>query len=136
MQVCQSQENAGLIKSRQWSLSGGLLLTLCLGFLVSACSTERMPSVRTVPHVLTADEALAVQSRVTDCEWKAADQYDDGRYTVSELAQRVMGVCAVELTKAALAFGLSPNDPQIESDQFKQAVENVESARKARMKRR
>jgi hypothetical protein len=95
-----------------------------------------MPSVHSVPHVLTADEALAVQSRVTDCEWKAADQYDDGRYTVSELAQRVMGVCAVELTKAALAFGLSPNDPQIESDQFKQAVENVESARKARTKRR
>ena|ERR1019366_2163436 len=136
MQVCQSQETAGLIKSRQRSLSGGLLLTLSLGFLVSACSTQRMPSVHSVPHVLTADEALAVQSRVTDCEWKAADQYDDGRYTVSELAQRVMGVCAVELTKAALAFGLSPNDPQIESDQFKQAVENVESARKARTKRR
>src|SRR5271166_1528054 len=134
MQVCQSQENAGLIKSRQWSLSGGLLLALCLGFLVSACSAQRTTSV--LPHVLTADEALAVQSRVTDCEWKAADQYDDGRYTVSELAQRVMGVCAVELTKAALAFGLSPNDPQNESDQFKQAVENVESARKARAKRR
>src|SRR6266566_5008817 len=118
------------MKSRQWSLSGGLLLTLSLGFLVSACSTERMPSVRTVPHVLTADEALAVQSRVTNCEWKAADQYDDGRYTVSELAQRVMGVCAVELTKAALAFGLSPNDPQIESDEFKQAVEIVEKRKK------
>lgn len=89
-----------------------------------------------MPHVLTADEALAIQSRVTDCEWKATDQYDDGRYTVSELAQRVMGVCAVELTKAALAFGFSPNDPQIASDQFKQAVENVESSRKARTKRR
>jgi hypothetical protein len=73
---------------------------------------------------------LALQSVVTDCEWKAADRYDDGRYTVSELAQR--GVCAVELTKAALAFGFSPNDPQVEADQFKQAVENVESARKAR----
>ncbi len=84
------------------------------------------------PHVLTADEALAVQSVVTDCEWKAADQYDDGRYMVSDLAERVMGLCAVELTKAALAFGFSPNDPQIQSDQFRQAVENVESARKAR----
>jgi hypothetical protein len=73
---------------------------------------------------------------VTDCEWKAADRYDDGRHTVSELTQQVVGVCAVELTKAALAFGLSPNDPQIELDQFKQAVENVESARKARAKRR
>ena len=46
-----------------------------------------------------------------------------------------MGLCAVELTKAALAFGLSPNDPQIQSDQFKQAVENVEGARKARTKK-
>jgi hypothetical protein len=132
MQACPSKENAGPTRSRQQPLNGGLLLTLSLGFLVLACSTERMPSVHTVPHALTADEALAVQSLVTDCEWKAADQYDDGRYTVSELAQRVMGVCAVELTKAALAFGLSPNDPQIVSDQFKQAVENVESARKAR----
>jgi hypothetical protein len=121
------------LKSRQWSLSGRWLLGL--GFLVSACSTQRMPSVETMPRVRTADEALAVQSAVTDCEWKAADQYDDGRYTVSELPQRVTGVCAVELTKAALAFGFSPNDPQIEADQFKQAVENLESARKARRKR-
>jgi hypothetical protein len=86
--------------------------------------------------MITADEALAVSSRVTDCEWKAADQYDDGRYKISELAQRVMGVCAVELTKARLAFGLSPNDPQIESDEFKQAVEAVEGARKSRAKRK
>jgi hypothetical protein len=124
------------LKIRQRSLSGGLLLTLSLGFLVAACSTQQMPSVWTMPHALTADEALAVQSVVTDCEWKAADRYDDGRHTVSELTQQVVGVCAVELTKAALAFGLSPNDPQIELDQFKQAVENVESARKARAKRR
>jgi hypothetical protein len=106
---------------------------LGLGCVVSACS---MAPPAPTPHVLTADEALAVQSRVTDCEWKAVNQYDDGRYTISDLAHRVMGLCAVELTKAALAFGLSPNDPQVEADQFKQAVENVESARKARTKRR
>jgi hypothetical protein len=85
---------------------------------------------------LSAQAALAVQSRVTDCEWKAANQYDDGSYSLAELARRVMGICAVELTKAAFAFGFSPNDPDIQSDQFKQAVENVESARKARLKRR
>ena len=135
MQACQSQGNEGLLKRRRRSLSSALLLTLCLG-LMSGCSTQRVQSVRTAPRAMTADEAVAVQSRVTDCEWRAADQYDDGRYTVSELAQRVMGVCAVELTKAALAFGLSPNDPQIEADQFRQAVENIESARKARTKRR
>ncbi len=93
-----------------------------------------MPSAEATVRVQTAEEALAVQSKVTDCEWNAADRYDDGRYTISDLAQRVTGVCAVELTKAALAFGLSPNDPQIQADQFKQAVENVESARKARRK--
>ena len=38
---------------------------------------------------------------------RAADRYDDGRSTVSELAQRIMGICAVELTKARLAFHVS-----------------------------
>ncbi len=109
-----------------------LLVTLSLGLLVSGCSKQQPPSA----HVLTADEALAAQSRVTDCEWKAADQYDDGRYTISELARRITGVCAAELTKVALAFGLSPNDPQVQADQFQQAVENVESARKARNEKR
>ena len=133
MPACQSQKNAGHTRARQWQLSGALL-SLALGLLVSTCApAPRTPNVRTA---LTADEALAVQSRVTDCEWRAADRYDDGRYTISELARQVMGVCAVELTKAALAFGFSPNDPQIESDQFRQAVENVEAARNARAKKR
>jgi hypothetical protein len=48
----------------------------------------------------------------------------------------VMNVCAVELTKARLAFRLSLNDPQIESDEFKQAVEAVEKARKSRTTRK
>jgi hypothetical protein len=86
--------------------------------------------------MMTADEAFAVFSRVVDCEWKAANQYDDGRYTISELAQRVIAVCVVEFTKARLAFRFSPNDPQIDSDEFKQAVENVENARKSRTGRR
>jgi hypothetical protein len=30
----------------------------------------------------------SVQSTFTDCEWNAADRYDDGRYAVSDLAQR------------------------------------------------
>ena len=89
-----------------------------------------------ISGTLNAQDAIAVQSRVTDCEWKAANQYDDGCYTVGDLAKQVMGVCAVELTKAALAFGFSPNDPGIQADQFSQAVENVEAARKARTKKR
>ena len=85
------------------------------------------------PHVLTADEALSVQSRVTDCEWKAANQYDDGSRTISELARQVMGVCSVERTNAELAFGLL-NDPQIDSMEFEQAVNSVKSARASRSK--
>ena len=110
------------------------LLVLGLGFIVSACSTANPAPPTSRSRFPTADEALAIQSRVTDCEWKAANQYDNGHRGLSELAQQVMGVCAVELTKAALAFGLSPNDPQVESDQFKQAIENVESARRTRTK--
>jgi hypothetical protein len=81
---------------------------------------------------MTPAEMIAIQSQVTDCEWKAAGRYDDGRRSLSDLTQQVIGVCTVELNKAALAFGLSPNDPQVESDQFRQALENVEAARKAR----
>jgi hypothetical protein len=113
------------------------LLVLGLAGTASACfATEQAPITASRPRTLTSDEALAVQSRVTDCEWKAVNQYDDGRYTVAELADRVKGVCAVELTKAALAFGFSPNDPDIQSDQFRQAVENVELARQARGSKR
>jgi hypothetical protein len=113
--------------------SGSLLVLPPLGLLISACAVA--PAATHAPRNPSADEALAIQSRVTDCEWKAADQYDDGRYWVSELAERVMGVCAVELTKAALASGFSPNDPRIALDQYKQAVRNVEAARQARTKK-
>ena len=93
-----------------------------------------MAQERPARDTMTADELLAVSSRVVDCEGKAATQYDNGSYTISQLARRIMGVCAVELTKARLAFGLSLNDPQIESDEFKRAVEAVENARKSRAK--
>jgi len=125
MQGCRNQEGVAHTENRWQSHR----LAMLLAVLVSACSAP--PSV-SGPRIPSADEALAVQSRVTDCEWNAAARYDDGRRTLSALAQQVMDVCTVERTKAALAFGLSPNDPQVESDQFRQAVENVEAARKAR----
>lgn len=103
--------------------------SLALSCLVSGCSTAQQ---RPTPAIITADEALASSSRVTDCEWRAAERYDDGRYTVSALAQRIMLVCAVELTKARQAFHLSLNDPEIDSIELKQAVKNVEKARKNR----
>lgn len=134
MPACRSRENAGLTKRSRWALSSGAPV---LALLASACSAQLTPGVRATPQkMLTASEALAVQSRVTDCEWKAADRYDDGRRPISELADQVMGLCAVELVKAAMAFGFSPNDPQVQSDQLRQAIENVEAARRARAKRR
>jgi len=78
---------------------------------------------------------LAIQSRVIDCEWKAADQYDDGHRSISELAHQVMGVCSVERTEAGIAFGVL-NDPQVESIEFENAVKSVENARAARGKTR
>jgi hypothetical protein len=47
-----------------------------------------------------------------------------------------MSICAVELTKARLAFHVSLNDPEIDLIEFKQAVESVENARKNRVDRK
>lgn len=131
MQACQSRDRTGLTRIEQRSRS---LLAVGLGCFVSACAwTQSTPAPAPAPHVLTANEALAVQSRVIDCEWKAADRYDDGISPISELARQVMGVCSVERIKAELAFGLQ-NDPQIDSMEFEQAVNAVEHARAARRK--
>jgi len=111
------------------------LLTLGLGCLASACSVAQRP-VAPSPYNISADEALAVQSKVTDCEWTAANRYDDGHRAISDLARQVMGVCAVELLKARQAFGFSPNDSSIDSIEFEQAVNSVENARAARNKGR
>ena len=62
-----------------------VIFGLALSGLVSGCGAAQKPT----PKEMTAEEMLAIQSRVVDCEWKAADQYDDGRSTVSALAQRI-----------------------------------------------
>jgi hypothetical protein len=81
-----------------------------------------------------SDEAVAAEARVIDCEWKAADQYDDNRYkTFSELAQRIVDVCAVDLRNARSASGRSPNDTRIDKDEFNQAMEIIENARNRRL---
>jgi hypothetical protein len=99
-----------------------------VGCLVSACGTHE----KKLPDSTTAEEALAVSTRVAACEWKAANQYDDGRYAIPEIAHQVVAVCAVELNNARLAFGVSPHDPQADSDELRQAVETIENARKSR----
>jgi hypothetical protein len=52
------------------------IYALGLSCLVSACSAT---SKRPMPETTTPDIALAVRTGVTDCEWKAANQFDDNR---------------------------------------------------------
>jgi hypothetical protein len=85
---------------------------------------------------MTAEEILAISSKVVDCEWHAVSRFDDGQTPIAQLAQRIMGICSVERIKAKLAFGFSPNDPELEAGDFKQAVGIVEEVRKANSKSR
>ena len=88
-----------------------------------------------MPETTTPDKALAVQNSVIDCEWKAANQFDDNRYKeIHELVQRVMDECAVERLNKRLAFGLSPNDPRIDADEYKDALETIINARRKRVR--
>ena len=104
------------------------IFSLGLSCLVSAACSEALKKP-------TSDEALAVQTSVINCEWKAANRFDDYRYkTIPELVQRVMDECAVERLNARLAFGLSPNDPRIDANEYKDALENIENERKKRLR--
>ena len=106
-----------------------VIFSLGLSCLVSAACSESLKKP-------TADQALAVQTSVINCEWKAANQFDNGRdfKTIPELVQRVMDECAVELLNARIAFGLSSNDPRIEANEYKEALENIENARNQRVR--
>ncbi len=95
--------------------------SLALSCLVCGCAAAERPA----PKAISVEDEIAAANRLTDCEWKAANLYDDGRYTIAELARRIMGVCAVELTQAEMAFHLSLNDPDIKADELNQAVEVV-----------
>lgn len=109
-------------------------LSAVLLCFLSACAVDQRAAPSRI-ETITADEAIAIASKVVDCEWQAVGRFDDGRTPIAQLAERIIGVCTVERIKAKRAFGLSPNDPQLESDDFKQAVGIVESARKAAPKK-
>jgi hypothetical protein len=111
-----------------------IALGVALGVLLGACAVNQRAAPSRI-ETITADEAIAITSKVVDCEWQAVGRFDDGRTPIAQLAERIMGVCTVERIKAKRAFGLSPNDPDLESDDFKQAVEIVESARKQNAKK-
>jgi predicted outer membrane protein len=82
---------------------------------------------------ISASDALAAAKRVVDCEWAAADKFDDGHSPLSSLAQRVMGVCTPQMYEARLVVGISPADPSVDAEELRQAIDNVEAARKHRL---
>ncbi len=82
---------------------------------------------------ISAVEALAAENRVVDCEWAAADKFDNGHAPISSVAQQVMGVCTQQMFEARRVFGISPTDPSVDADELRQAIDNVEAARKHRL---
>lgn len=105
------------------------LYALALALPVAACG--QAPRVQTPPQI-SADDALAAASLVVDCEWAAADKFDNGVTPISILAQRVMGVCTPQRLQARKAAGISPIDTSLEAEELNQAIRNVEAARHRR----
>ena len=99
-----------------------VILSLGLCCLVSAACSDLLKNSDLLKKP-PSDEAVSAEARVITCEWKAADQYDDNRYkTFSEIAQRVLDACAVELRDARSASGSSPDDTRTEKDEFNEAI--------------
>ena len=110
-----------------------VILSLGLCCLVSAACSDLLKNSDLLKKP-PSDEAVAAETRAIACEWKAADQYDDNRYkTFSEIAQRVLDACAVELRDARSASGSSPDDTRTDKDEFNEAIKIIENARYRRL---
>jgi hypothetical protein len=79
-----------------------------------------------------ADDLLSAATKVADCEWAAADKFDDGHSSLAALAQRVIAICTRDRLAMRRAAGFSAMDPTLDADELRQAMENVEAARKHR----
>jgi len=101
-----------------------------LACLISGCG--RLESPPPLPQYPSTEEALALATAVGDCESRAANQYDNQQYKVSELAERVVGICTVQRFRMRQAFHVSLNDPEVDLDDFKRAIDIVERERRAR----
>lgn len=93
---------------------------------------------RPAPALPSASAVLAAATQVVDCEWAAADRYDDRRTSIANLAARVMAICGPQRMQmrrtSGLLLGLSPLQQSIlDADEYQQAVQAVEDARKHRM---
>jgi hypothetical protein len=100
-------------------------LMVCL--LVVGCAAPEPPP----PPRKTVEGLRNLADQVVDCELKAANKYDDGKYTVTQLAQRIVGICVVELLAMRHYAGIPLRDAGQDLQEFKQAAEIVETMRKS-----
>ena len=77
---------------------------------------------------------LEPSKRLVDCEWVAADRYDDGSRTISELTKLIMAACGFERNNVRRTLHIPLNDPETELGEYKDALGIVEDARCARLK--
>jgi hypothetical protein len=105
-------------------------LSVLVGSFLCGCGTS--PERPATSAQLTADEMIAVQTRVLDCEMQAANRYDDGKSPIAAVAERIQGICGPEILKARLAFHVRINDPDLDSDEFKRIIGVVERERKGK----
>jgi hypothetical protein len=103
-------------------------LSLLVGSFLCGCGTS--PERPATSAQLTADEMIAIQTRVLDCEMQAANRYDDGKSPIASVAERIQGICGPEIIKARLAFHVRITDPDLDSDEFKRIIGVVERERK------
>jgi hypothetical protein len=107
-----------------------IVFSLLLSSTVSACGVG--PQEQPVPDIHpNAEEALGAVRPVIDCEWKAANRYDDGQSSVSQVADQILGVCIVERMKARRIFHLPVNDAELDLEDFTTALKTVEDVRKS-----
>jgi hypothetical protein len=79
---------------------------------------------------MTADESVSVAWVVLQCETRAEARYDDGLSGVGAIAHRLTAICGPELMRSRRAFHLPLINAELDEDEFENAIQVVEEARK------
>jgi hypothetical protein len=108
----------------------GFALVVWGATVIALVAGRVTPATPPLPELPSANEAIAIQTRVLDCELKAANRHDDGSSSISDVAESVMAACHREIVRACTAFNLSPSDPNFDSDNLKFAVDHIEMTRR------
>jgi hypothetical protein len=107
-------------------MRAAIMLALSLG----ACTTVEAQRLPQIPR----DPIATVQPSI-DCQWKAAARYDDGTHTIQQIADHMLAVCVAERIKARRAFHFPSYSPEIDLDEYRQALEIIENVRKSKLPR-